>query len=104
MLEKSGLAELVDGSVDAETIAAEALRSRPSPDRLLAACRALHVEPRRAVAFETTEAGVAAARAAGFAQVVAVAPAGDPDRLRELRRAGADLAVRGLAEILDRAA
>jgi beta-phosphoglucomutase-like phosphatase (HAD superfamily) len=47
---------------------------------------------------------VAAARAAGFAWVVAVDPADDPDRLRELRRAGADIAVRGLADILQRAA
>jgi beta-phosphoglucomutase-like phosphatase (HAD superfamily) len=103
MLERSDLAELVDGSVDAETIAAGHLRGRPAPDRLLAACRKLHVEPQRAAAFETTRAGVAAARAAGFAWVVAVDPVGDPDRLRQLRRAGADLAVHGLADLLERA-
>jgi len=101
MLEKSRLAELVDGSVDAETIAAEHLRNRPAPDRLLAACRRLQVDPERAAAFETSEAGVAAARAAGFAWVVAVDPAGDPVRLRRLRRAGADLAVRALADVLE---
>jgi HAD superfamily hydrolase (TIGR01509 family) len=104
MLERAGLAELVDGSVDAETITAEHLRRRPAPDRLLAACRTLRVEPERAAAFETTEAGVAAARAAGFALVVAVDPGGDPDRLRQLRQAGADVAVRGLADLLERAA
>jgi HAD superfamily hydrolase (TIGR01509 family) len=104
MLERSDLAELVDGFVDAETISAEHLRNRPAPDRLLAACRKLEVEPRRAAAFETTEAGVAAARAAGFAWVVAVDPGGNPDRLRQLRHAGADVAVRGLASLLERAA
>ena len=104
MLERSGLGELVDGSIDAETIAAEHLRNRPAPDRLLAACRRLDVEPQRAAAFETSPAGVAAARAAGFAWVVAVDPAGDPDRLRQLRLAGADVAVRGLADLLGRAA
>jgi HAD superfamily hydrolase (TIGR01509 family) len=104
MLARSGLAELVDGSVDAETIAAEHLRNRPAPDRLLAACRRLRVEPGRAAAFETSEAGVAAARAAGFALVVAVDPAGDPDCLHRLRRAGADVAVRGLADLLQQAA
>lgn len=104
MLERSGLAELVDKRVDAETIAAEQLRNRPAPDRLLAACRKLRVEPQRAAAFETSEAGVAAARAAGFALVVAVDPAGDPDRLRQLRLAGADIAVRGLADLLARTA
>ncbi len=102
MLERSGLAELVDDSVDAETIAADNLRNRPAPDRLLAACSKLHVEPRRAAAFETSRAGVAAARAAGFAWVVAVDPAGDEDRLRQLRRSGADVAVLGLADLLDR--
>lgn len=104
MLERSGLSELVDGSIDAETIAAEHLRNRPAPDRLLAACRKLGVEPQRAAAFETSAAGVAAARAAGFAWVVAVDPAGDPDRLRQLRLAGAHIAVRGLADLLRRAA
>jgi beta-phosphoglucomutase-like phosphatase (HAD superfamily) len=104
MLERSGLAELVNGSVDAETIAAEHLRNRPAPDRLLAACRTLGVDPPRAAAFETTRAGVAAARAAGFAWVVAVDPTGDPDRLRKLRRSGADIAVAGLGELLERAA
>jgi beta-phosphoglucomutase-like phosphatase (HAD superfamily) len=104
MLELSGLAELVDLSIDAETIAADRLRNRPAPDRLLAACRTLRVKPERAAAFETSEAGVAAARAAGFAWVVAVDPAGDPDKLRQLHRAGADIAVRGLADLLERAA
>lgn len=92
MLEKSDLAQLVDATLG------------PAQDQLLAACRRLHVEPGRAAAFETTAAGVAAARAAGFAWVVAVDPAGDPDRLRQLRHAGADIAVRGLADVLRRAA
>lgn len=104
MLERSQLGGLVDGSVDAETIAAEHLRNRPAPDRLLAACKKLRVEPQRAAAFETTEAGVAAARAAGFACVVAVDPAGDPDKLLQLRNAGADIAVRRLADLLERTA
>jgi beta-phosphoglucomutase-like phosphatase (HAD superfamily) len=104
MLQRSELDELVDASIDAETIAAEHLRNRPAPDRLLAACRTLGVEPQRAAAFETSAAGVAAARAAGFAWVVAVDPAGDPDKLRQLRLAGADIAVRGLADLLERAA
>ncbi len=104
MLDLSGLAELVDGSVDAETVAVERLRNRPAPDRLLAACRKLHVKPERAAAFESSQAGVAAARAAGFAWVVAVDPTGDPDQLRQLRRAGADIALRGLADLLENAA
>jgi len=103
ILEQSGLADLVDAGVDAETIAAEHLRNRPAPDRLLAACHKLRVEPERAAVFETSEPGVAAGRAAGFELVVAVDPAGDPDRLHRLRHAGADLAVGGLADLLQRA-
>lgn len=101
MLELSGLAGLVDGCVDAETIEVERLRDRPAPDRLLAACRTLRVEPIRAAAFETGETGVAAALAAEFYWVVAVDPSGDADRLRQLHRGGADLAVRGLGELLE---
>jgi beta-phosphoglucomutase-like phosphatase (HAD superfamily) len=102
MLEKSGLKELVDGSIDAETIATEHLRNRPAPDRLLAACQSLGVEPQRAAAFETSPAGVASARAAGFAWVVAIDPAADPDKLRQLRLAGANIEARGLGDILGR--
>lgn len=102
MLELSGLKELVDASIDAETIAVEHLRNSPAPDRLLAACRKLGVDPQRAAAFETSPAGIASARAAGFAWVVAIDPAGDPDKLRQLRLAGANIAVRGLGDILGR--
>jgi beta-phosphoglucomutase-like phosphatase (HAD superfamily) len=103
MLQRSGLADLVAGSVDAEAIAAEHLRSQPAPDRLLAACGHLHVEPEHAAAFETSTAGVAAARAAGLAWVVGVDPAGDADRLLELHRAGADKVVRGLGDLIEHA-
>jgi beta-phosphoglucomutase-like phosphatase (HAD superfamily) len=102
MLEKSGLKELVDGSIDAETIATEHLQNRPAPDRLLAACQSLGVEPQRAAAFETSPAGVASARAARFAWVVAIDPAADPDKLRQLRLAGANIEARGLGDILGR--
>src|SRR5579884_273113 len=102
MLELSELADLVDVSVDAETIAAEHLRGRPDPDRLLAACRKLAVAPERAAVFVGTEPSAAAARAAGFELVVGVDPTGDPDRLRRLRRAGAEVAVRALADLLER--
>lgn len=104
ILDQSGLAELVDASVDADTIAAEGLCDRPAPDRLLAACRKLEVEPERAAAFDASVPGVGAARAAGFAWVVGVDPSGDPDRMRLLRQSGATLAVRGLGGLLERAA
>jgi HAD superfamily hydrolase (TIGR01509 family) len=104
MLQQSGLAELVTGSVDAEAIAARHLGSQPAPDRVLAACEQLNVEPEHVAAFETSAAGVAAARAAGLAWVVGVDPADDADRLLELHRAGADKVVRGLGDLIENAA
>ena len=103
MLERSGLADLVAASIDADAIASGKLRNQPAPDRLLAACKKLQVEPPRAAAFETSQAGIEAAQAASFGYIVAVDRAGDPDGLRKLRRAGAAVAVAGLAEIIERA-
>jgi HAD superfamily hydrolase (TIGR01509 family) len=99
ILERAGLATLVDGCVDGNTIAAEHLRPRPAPDMLLAACRQLAVEPRNAAAFETSAAGVAAARSAGFELVVGVDRGG---RWKELLDRGANMVISGLDEILDR--
>ncbi len=98
MLERTGLAELVDARVDGTAIVTEQLRARPAPDILLAACRRLGVQPEHAAVFETSPAGIAAGRAAGFALVVGVDRAGDAKSLRD---SGADRVVTGLAEILD---
>jgi beta-phosphoglucomutase-like phosphatase (HAD superfamily) len=99
ILERSGLAGLVDRSVDGETIAAEGLRAKPAPDTLLEACRQLGVEPEHAAAFETTPAGIDAARAAGFSFVIGVSSNGQADALRT---EAPDLVVTGLAELLER--
>ena len=103
MLERSGLSEFIDAHVDAGAIESGRLRNPPAPDRLLAACRVLGVEPGRVAAFETSRAGVEAALAAAVGYVIAVAPGGDPDNLRKLMRAGAGLAVPGLAQLIERA-
>jgi HAD superfamily hydrolase (TIGR01509 family) len=99
ILERAGLSGLIEATVDGNTIAAEHLRSKPAPDTLLAACARLGVEPQHAAAFETTLAGVAAARAGDFKLVIAVDQAGNTDRLRER---GADLVIPGLAELFER--
>ena len=59
ILERAGLAGLVDRVVDASA-------NPPEPDLLLGACRRLGVEPEHAAVFESTAAGTAAAQAAGF--------------------------------------
>ena len=99
ILEGAALADLIEGIVDGDAMVAEHLRPKPAPDTLLAACRQIGSEPRSSAAFETTPAGVAAARAAGFELVVGVEGITRPD---ELRAAGADIVIASLAELLDR--
>ncbi len=98
ILERSGLLGLVDEVVDGEVIGAERLRAKPAPDSVLAACRRLDIEPRSVVTFETTNAGVAAGRAAGVHGVIAVDRSG---RAAKLVEEGADRVVADLAELID---
>ena len=67
ILERAGLAGLVDRVVDASA-------NPPERDLLLGACHRLGVEPQHAAVFEDTEAGVAATRDAGFAFVTSALP------------------------------
>jgi HAD superfamily hydrolase (TIGR01509 family) len=99
ILERTRLADLIDQRVDGNTMQAEHLRVKPAPDTLLAACRMLGVEPQRAAAFETTRAGVAAGRAAGFDLIVGV---DSGDGAEGLRAEGADLVVSGVDDLLER--
>ncbi len=98
ILEQAGLTSLIDVCVDGNTISSERLRSKPEPDTLLAACRLLRVAPEQAAAFETTPAGVAAARAAGFGYVLGVDRRGGAEMLPPQ---GADHVVTDLATLLD---
>jgi HAD superfamily hydrolase (TIGR01509 family) len=95
ILERAGLAALIAVRVDGNAIRAEHLRNKPAPDTLLAACRWLGVPPSRAAAFETTDAGIDAAHAAGFGVVVRV------DRRGRRDAGGADVVVPGLTALLD---
>jgi HAD superfamily hydrolase (TIGR01509 family) len=98
ILERAGLCDLIEQRIDGMTIEAEHLRPKPSPDTLLAACRRLDIEPRQAAAFETTPAGITAARAAEFRLVIAVDRHGHG---RALRESDADLVIDDLADLLD---
>ena len=97
ILRHAGLTSLVDAQVDGATMEAEQLRPKPAPDTLLAACRLLKVEPKQAAAFETTPAGIAAARAAGVGLIVAVHRHGDGE---VLRASEADVVVGDLSDLL----
>jgi HAD superfamily hydrolase (TIGR01509 family) len=98
ILERAGLDALIAERVDGNTIRAERLRSKPAPDALLTACRRLGVPPARAAAFETTDAGIAAAHAAGFGFVVGV---DRPDRREKLDLRNVDVVVTDLVALLD---
>ncbi len=101
ILDLAGLTHLVDQRVDANTIVCEQLAPKPAPDTLIAACRLLGVDPSVTADFETTPAGIQAARSAGFKMVVAV----DRDRTAgALRAAKPDALVDDLAQLLDRKA
>jgi beta-phosphoglucomutase family hydrolase len=96
-LEAAGLTDLFEVRIDAARAVDEHLRGKPAPDTFLAAARALDVEPAAAAVFEDSLAGVAAGRAGDFGLVVGVDRTGHAD---ELRRAGADVVVADLEDLL----
>jgi beta-phosphoglucomutase-like phosphatase (HAD superfamily) len=98
ILERAGLAHLVDERIDGETLREGRLRPEPSPDVVLAACERLRVEPGHTAVFATTPAGVASARAAGAAVVVRVSRGGDAPAPAW---AAADVVVDDLAALID---
>ncbi len=81
MLELAGLAGLVEVCMDADVIRSESIRTPPSPEVLLAACRRLDVSPQDAVTFTHSVAGVAAGLAAGMT-VFGVGQGADAELLR----------------------
>jgi len=99
VLERAGIAQLVDECVDGRLMEIEHLEPKPAPDLLLAACRLLGVDPAQAAAFETTPGGIAAARAAGVRAVVAVAR---DENTAELAASDADVVIGDLGELLER--
>ena len=97
LLDRAGLADLVDEGVDGTAVRTEALRRKPAPDMLLAASRRLGVAPDHTAVFETSADGVQAGRTGGFELVVAVDRGGEANALRAR---GADIVVSDLGEIL----
>ncbi|HZQ80944.1 MAG TPA: HAD family hydrolase [Gaiellaceae bacterium] len=97
MLQLARVDQVVEARVDAETMRAEGLRSRPAPDLLLAACRELGVAPESAVSLTHSDAGVAAARSAGM-PVIGIASGETAERLLGF---GADRVAPSLLSLLD---
>jgi trehalose 6-phosphate phosphatase len=96
ILERAGIPELFDVRVDGVDAAKLGLSGKPAPDIFLEADRQLGVDPSRTIVVEDAVAGVAAARAGGFALVVGVSRTGER---QVLLSHGAHVAVDDLSEI-----
>ena len=99
VLKVTGLDQHFDVVVDGTVAARDNLPGKPAPDTFLAAAKAVGVEPSAAVVFEDALAGVQAGRAGDFGFVVGVDRVGQADALA---KAGADIVVADLGELLDR--
>jgi len=87
----------VDARVDGQTAQALHLEGKPDPALFLEAARRLGIDPCRSVVVEDALAGVEAGRRGGFAVVVGVDRS---SRAEELFRAGADIVVGDLGELV----
>lgn len=99
VLAAAGIADQFDAVIDGVTARAMKLAGKPAPDTYLAAARELGFGAGEAAVFEDALAGVEAGRAGGFGCVVGVDRIGQSE---ELRRHGADVVVKDLAELLER--
>ena len=100
VLEGVGLSDLFDVRVDGVIATERGLAGKPAPDTYLAAAKELNVTPAQAAVFEDALSGVAAGRAGNFALVVGVDRVG---QAAELSEHGADIVVKDLAELMDKA-
>jgi beta-phosphoglucomutase family hydrolase len=99
VLKSAGIADLFDVRIDGQVATTRKLRGKPAPDTYLAAAAELKVTADRAAVFEDALAGVEAGRAGHFALVVGVDRVGQAE---QLRKHGADIVVKDVAELLDK--
>jgi alpha,alpha-trehalase len=102
VVERAGLADLFDATLDGAEAARLGLPGKPAPDTFVEAARRLGVAPAAAAVLEDAEPGVTAGRAGGFGLVVGVArDGGEGGHAAALRAHGADLVVRDLHALGD---
>jgi beta-phosphoglucomutase family hydrolase len=101
ILKATKIDPFIQARVDGLVIAEQGLAGKPAPDSFLAGARALGVEPEHAAVFEDAVSGVQAGHAGRFGHVVGVDRTGGDTHRPELQRAGADIVVQSLTELLD---
>jgi beta-phosphoglucomutase family hydrolase len=94
----AGLEDLLEVRVDGVVAKREGLAGKPAPDTFIYAAKLLGVDAAHAAVFEDALAGVEAGRAGNFGYVVGVDRVGQAE---ELRKHGADVVVKDLADLLD---
>jgi beta-phosphoglucomutase family hydrolase len=100
LLTRAEVLDLFDVLVDGGEAARLGLAGKPQPDLFLEAARGLGVPTARCAVVEDALAGVGAGRRGGFALVVGVNRAHDPDSEARLLEHAADIVVHDLAELL----
>ena len=100
VLEVTGLAELVQGRIDGNTLKQQHLAGKPAPDSFLAGARLARVTPAECAVFEDAIAGVQAGHAGRFGAVVGVDRIRDDEHAAALRANGATVVVRDLDQLL----
>ena len=96
ILDVAGLTDLFEVRVDGLAGEELGLPGKPDPAMYLETARRMAVEPARAVVVEDALSGVEAGHRGGFALVIGVDRLGQAEALR---RSGADVVVKDLAEV-----
>ncbi|NJP47279.1 HAD family hydrolase [Actinacidiphila epipremni] len=98
VLVSAGIEQLVDVRIDGVVARERGLRGKPKPDTYLEAAHDLGFGPDACAVFEDALVGMDAGRAGRFGCVVGVDRVGQAE---ELRRHGADVVVKDLADLLE---
>lgn len=101
ILDATDLSRFVTVRIDGKVIAERGLTGKPAPDSFLAGAEALGASPDKAVVFEDAVSGVQAGHAGQFGFVVGVDRSGGNTHGGELQRAGADVVVTALTDLLE---
>jgi beta-phosphoglucomutase family hydrolase len=97
VLVAAGIDDLFEVIIDGDVAERDRLKGKPAPDTYLAAAGAFGIAARQAAVFEDALAGVEAGHAGHFGLVVGVDRVGQAEALK---RHGAEVVVRDLAELL----